>query len=126
MPKSRDYDQQEIAVMRETLKALPKKQREKTRFSTAETVKTMRAEIRAAITRGYTLDEVITALNNAGTFDLKTPTIKRYMTDAPRRRTASAISGTFKGRKNGNGETIKTEPVREKQRAVELPSSEEL
>jgi len=39
----------------------------------------MRIEIRATFGRSYTLDEVITALNSQGVFDLKISKRKRYI-----------------------------------------------
>jgi len=126
MPKRRDYDRSDVAKMKETLKALPKKEREKQRFTVPDLVKEMRTEIRAATARGYTLDEVITALNSKGNFDLKTPTIKRYMTDATKKKTVRAISGKFFETKQGSSETKSEEIIRKKSRAVDLPSSTDL
>jgi len=130
MPKRRDYDRSDIAKMREALKALPKKEREKQSFTVPDLVKEMRAEIRAATARGYTLDEVITALNSKGNFDLKTPTIKRYMTDATKKKTTRALSGKFLGKnlgnKSGTIQTSSEETVRKKPRAVVLPSADDL
>jgi hypothetical protein len=126
MPKRRDYDRSDIAKMREALKALPKKEREKQRFTVPDLVKEMRAEIRAATARGYTLDEVITALNSNGNFDLKTPTIKRYMADTTKKKTVRAISGKFFETKQGSSETKSEETIRKKSRAIDLPSSADL
>jgi hypothetical protein len=126
MPKYRAYDSAEIATIRETIKALPKKERALARVTMPDLVKQMRGEIRAAVARGYTLDEVITALNSAGNFDLKTPTVKRYLNDTPRKRTTGARSGRFLGRKNGETATQETESGRKSASAVELPSAADL
>jgi HD superfamily phosphohydrolase len=130
MPKRRDYDRSDIAKMQAALKALPKKEREKQRFTVPDLVREMRMEIRAALGRGYTLDEVIIALNSQGTFDLKTPTIKRYIAGAKKKKVVSTISGKFSERKSASKEgalkTISGETVRKKSRAVDLPSSADL
>jgi hypothetical protein len=126
MPKRRDYDRSDIIKMQDALKALPKKEREKKRFTVPDVVKEMRMEIRAALGRGYTLDEVITALNSHGAFDLKMPTIKRYISDAKRKKTVSSISGKFSEKKSEDMQPVLKETVRKKSRAVDLPSSADL
>jgi len=130
MPKRRDYDRSDIAKMQAALKALPKKERAKQRFTVPHLVREMGMEIRAALGRGYTLDEVITALNAQGTFDLKTPTIKRYIAGAKKKKMVSTISGKFSGKKseknNDVPKTVSAETIRKKSRAVDLPSSADL
>jgi hypothetical protein len=120
MPK-RGFDDAELAKMKTVLKSLPKKEREKKRLSTSELVKAIRGDIRAAMARGYTLDEVITALNNEGSFDLKMMSIKRYMTETQKKRTTSTIAGKFSGNKSEDA-------LQEKKRvvAVDLPAADEL
>jgi glutaredoxin-related protein len=126
MPKRRDYDRSDITKMQDVLKALPKKEREKKRFAVPDVVKEMRMEIRAALGRGYTLDEVITAINSQGTFYLKTPTIKRYISGAKRKKTVSSISGKFSEKKSEEEQPVLKETIRKKSSAVSLPSSDDL
>jgi signal recognition particle GTPase len=126
MPKRRDYDRSDITKMQAVLKSLPKKEREKKRFAVPDIVKEMRMEIRAALGRGYTLDEVITALNSQGAFDLKTPTIKRYISGAKRKKTVSSISGKFSEKKSEEVQPILKDSARKKSSAVSLPSSDDL
>jgi hypothetical protein len=126
MPKRRDYNRSDITKMQALLKALPKKEREKKRFAVPDVVKEMRMEIRAALGRGYTLDEVITALNSQGNFDLKTPTIKRYISGAKRKKIVSSISGKFSEKKGEERRPVLKEDIRKKSRAVDLPSSADL
>jgi signal recognition particle GTPase len=126
MPKRRDYDRSDITKMQAVLKSLPKKERDKKRFAVPDIVKKMRMEIRAALGRGYTLDEVITALNSQGNFDLKTPTIKRYISGAKRKKTVSSISGKFSERKSEESQPVSKETARKKSSAVSLPYPDDL
>lgn len=78
MPKQQTFTVADVQRAKATLAALPRKPKAKPEHLLMnELVKHMRTEIRAALNRGYSLDDIVTALNAQG-FDLKTPTLKRY------------------------------------------------
>ena len=78
MPKQQTFTVADVQRAKATLAALPRKPKaQPEHLLMNELVKRMRAEIRAALNRGYSLDDIVTALNAQG-FDLKTPTLKRY------------------------------------------------
>ena len=129
MKKRREYDQTDIAKMQAALKALPKKERTQERLTAPDVVKVMRAEIRAALARGYTLDEIVQALNDRGNFDLKVPTVRRYLADVSKTKKkgkSSAISGRFGNKSLGESTRSFVGNAGDVSRAVELPSAEDL
>lgn len=78
MPKQQTFTVADVQRAKATLAALPRKPKAKPEhLLMTELIKHMRAEIRAALNRGYSLDDIVAALNAQG-FDLKTPTLKRY------------------------------------------------
>ncbi len=78
MPKQQIFTTADVERAKATLAALPRKPKAKPEhLLMTELIKHMRAEIRAALNRGYSLDDIVAALNERG-FDLKTPTLKRY------------------------------------------------
>jgi hypothetical protein len=129
MKKRREYDKTDIETMQAALKALPKKERTQERLTAPDVVKIMRAEIRAALARGYTLDEIVQALNDRGNFDLKVPTVRRYLTDVlktKKKGKSNAIFGRFGNKNLGESLGSSVGNTGDVSRAVELPSAEDL
>ncbi|NNM93697.1 MAG: hypothetical protein HKL92_10180 [Candidatus Eremiobacteraeota bacterium] len=79
MPKQK-YSLEKVQTFGDYLGKLPKKSREKktTDLGAADLVRTLRKEIRAAMARGYTVEEIVQAAKGQG-FDLSTPTLKKYL-----------------------------------------------
>jgi len=78
MAKQQAFTPQDVDRAKAILKGLPSKPKEKaSHLVMPEFTKEIRTEIRAAMRRGYSLDDIVSALNK-DSFDLKTPTLKRY------------------------------------------------
>ena len=73
------YTATDVQTLGEHLRALPKKERiEPTALAAADVVRKLRAEIRLAMRRGYTADEIVAAAKAKGV-DLTTPTLRKYL-----------------------------------------------
>ena len=79
MPK-RTYTLANVKELGEHLAKLPPKPREQKteNLGAADLVRTIRKEIRAAMSRGYTMGDIVSAAKSMG-FDLSTPTLKKYL-----------------------------------------------
>lgn len=80
LARRQQFDQSAVERMISVVNGLPKKPKQKRdNLGLPQAIKAARSAIRAAIARGYTLEEVVAALNSDGKFDLKLGTVKRYV-----------------------------------------------
>jgi hypothetical protein len=85
MPK-RTYTLENVQKLGEHLAKLPPKPRapKTDNLGAADLVRTIRKEIRTAMGRGYTMEDIVSAAKSMG-FDLSTPTLKKYLGSAARK-----------------------------------------
>lgn len=77
------YSLEKVRAFGDFLGKLPKKPRKQktTDLVAADLVRTLRKEIRGAMARGYTVEEIVQAAKSQG-FGLSTPTLKKYLRSA--------------------------------------------
>lgn len=91
--KRKTYTVEQAQAFAQTLAALPQKPKDATMkrdLVAAEVVRITRKEIRAALAKGYSFEEIVSAAKTEG-FDLGTPTLKKYL------RTATKPPGKRRG-----------------------------
>jgi len=82
--KRKTYTVEQVQAFARTLTALPQKPKSaviKRDLVAADVVRITRKEIRAALTKGYSFEEIVSAAKTEG-FDLGTPTLKKYLRTA--------------------------------------------
>lgn len=76
----------------------------------ADLVRTIRKEIRTAMNRGYTMEDIVSAAKSMG-FDLSTPTLKKY------------IGPSVRKQRTTRGDTKKTQTTTVKRQPSEKPGA---
>ena len=79
--KRKTYSVEQVQALTKRLTALPQKPKSeivKRDLVAAEVVRLARKEIRTALAKGYSLEEIVNAAKTEG-FDLGTPTLKKYL-----------------------------------------------
>lgn len=124
----RTYTLDSVQKLGAHLAKLPPKPREsKTEnLGAADLVRTIRKEIRAAMSRGYTMEDIVSAAKSMG-FDLSTPTLKKYI--GPSVRKQRTTRGDTPKKPTQTTTTVKRQPS-EKPGAgvppVQMPKANEL
>jgi len=75
---ARAIEHERIEAAKSRLRALPEKPKAPKTLSIAEAIRQIKNEVRAALKRGYTFDEIAQALKEDG-IDVGTPTLKSYL-----------------------------------------------
>ncbi len=83
---ARAVERERIEAAKSRLRALPEKPKAPKAFSIAEAIRQIKNEVRAALKRGYTFDEIAQALKEDG-IDVGTPTLKSYVSRGNKKRT---------------------------------------
>jgi hypothetical protein len=113
---ARAIEHERIEAARSRLRALPEKPRTPKAFSIAEAIRQIKTEVRAALKRGYTFDEIAQALKEDG-IDVGTPTLKSYVSRGNKKRSAAKTAP------NVVAKTTTNEPrTRTGSKAVEMPA----
>jgi len=82
---ARAVEPERIEAAKSRLRALPEKPKAPKAFSIAEAIRQIKNEVRAALKRGYTFDEIAQALKEDG-IDVGTPTLKSYVSRGNKKR----------------------------------------
>lgn len=129
MPKT--VTPQQIEAAKRRLLALPEKPKPPKAISLSDAVRQMKAEVQAAIKRGYTFAEITGALQEDG-IEVGTPTLKSYVYRGTRRRPGStkAKPKTQPSETQSKTPIVETKPTVEKpkkgragSKAVEMPEN---
>jgi len=112
MPKT--VEPQRIEAAKTRLRQLPEKPRTPRAVPLSQAIREIKAEVQAALKRGYTFDEIAQSLKEDG-IDIGTPTLKSYVYRGTKRRT--------NGTKPKPKAPIPSEPKKERTgaKAVEMP-----
>jgi len=82
---ARAVEPERIEAAKSRLRALPEKPKAPKALSIAEAIRQIKNEVRAALKRGYTFDEIAQALKEDG-IDVGTPTLKSYVSRSNKKR----------------------------------------
>jgi hypothetical protein len=114
---ARAIEHERIEAAKSRLRALPEKPKASKALSIAEAIRQIKNEVRAALKRGYTFDEIAQALKEDG-IDIGTPTLKSYVSRGNKKRTPA---------KTASNALLKTATTNEPRprtgsKAVEMPA----
>ena len=82
---AREVDPDRIEAAKTRLRALPEKPKAPRTYSLSQAIGQIKNEVRAALKRGYTFDEIAQALKEDG-IDVGTPTLKSYVSRGNKKR----------------------------------------
>jgi len=114
---ARAIEHERIEAAKSRLRALPEKPKAPKTLSIAEAIRQIKNEVRAALKRGYTFDEIAQALKEDG-IDVGTPTLKSYVSRSNKKRPPAKTAS------NAIPKTITTNEPRTRtgSKAVEMPA----
>ena len=82
---AREVEPDRIEAAKTRLRALPEKPKAPRTYSLSQAIGQIKNEVRAALKRGYTFDEIAQALKEDG-IDVGTPTLKSYVSRGNKKR----------------------------------------
>jgi hypothetical protein len=113
---ARVVEPERIEAAKSRLRALPEKPKASKAFSMAEAIRQIKNEVRAALKRGYTFDEIAQALKEDG-IDVGTPTLKSYVSRGNKKRLPAKTAPRTREISTTNGPHTRTGS-----KAVEMPA----